>query len=638
MVAFVADLTQIEQKLLVFERESRRIPAICEHLYAKKGKPSMSLEQFHVVRLLEQQVKVLEDKIALEGFEMAAPWDSVSWRKFGQITEQVAQVLIELGLARQDRAVIMSHNCPQWTCADVGLLKARGVIVPIYPTSSQDQAVYIVNDSEAKFIFAGDEKQYQMACELQQQCPSVEHIIVFDRSVALTDSAHTYFDDLLAQSVSEATVNELAVRMQKDDLDELYTLIYTSGTTGDPKGVMLDHRNFASMVRQHDTKLPFVAGDVSLAFLPLSHVFERGWTTYALCRGGKNVYLNDPMRVKDALTIVRPHTLCVVPRFLEKIYSAVQEKVITAPSSRQKMFAWAMSVGQRQFEVKQGRAQGSMGLSVQWALANKLVYSKLQDVLGGRMKFMPCGGASLDFKIAGFFQGIGAPVLCGYGLTETLATVTCNTLDNRVLGSNGQVMPEVEVKIGANDEILVRGTTVMRGYYNRPQDTEAAFEEGWFKTGDAGHLDENGNLFITDRIKELMKTSNGKYIAPQRVEGKVGCCPFIEQVAIVADARNYVTALIVPAFESLEAWAKDKGLNYESPLELLRHSHVVEHFEQRLKALQHELAGFEQIKKFTLLPEAFSTESGLITPTLKLRRKMIYRKYAREINAMYGNI
>ncbi|MCL1098946.1 AMP-dependent synthetase/ligase [Shewanella gelidii] len=598
----------------------------------------MSLEQFHVVRLLEQQVKVLEDKIALEGFEMAAPWDSVSWRKFGQITEQVAQVLIELGLARQDRAVIMSHNCPQWTCADVGLLKARGVIVPIYPTSSQDQAVYIVNDSEAKFIFAGDEKQYQMACELQQQCPSVEHIIVFDRSVTLTDSAHTYFDDLLAQSVSEATVNELAVRMQKDDLDELYTLIYTSGTTGDPKGVMLDHRNFASMVRQHDTKLPFVAGDVSLAFLPLSHVFERGWTTYALCRGGKNVYLNDPMRVKDALTIVRPHTLCVVPRFLEKIYSAVQEKVITAPSSRQKMFAWAMSVGQRQFEVKQGRAQGSMRLSVQWALANKLVYSKLQDVLGGRMKFMPCGGASLDFKIAGFFQGIGAPVLCGYGLTETLATVTCNTLDNRVLGSNGQVMPEVEVKIGANDEILVRGTTVMRGYYNRPQDTEAAFEEGWFKTGDAGHLDENGNLFITDRIKELMKTSNGKYIAPQRVEGKVGCCPFIEQVAIVADARNYVTALIVPAFESLEAWAKDKGLNYESPLELLRHSHVVEHFEQRLKALQHELAGFEQIKKFTLLPEAFSTESGLITPTLKLRRKMIYRKYAREINAMYGNI
>lgn len=228
------------------------------------------------------------------------------------------------------------------------------------------------------------------------------------------------------------------------------------------------------------------------------------------------------------------------------------------------------------------------------------------------------------------------PVLCGYGMTETTATVTCNTLSNRVTGSNGQVLPETEIKLGKDNEILVRGDTVMRGYYNRPQETEETFEDGWLKTGDAGHIDENGNLFITDRIKELMKTSNGKYIAPQRVEGKVGCCPFIEQVAIIADARNYVTALIVPAFESLEVWAKEKGVHYESPLELLRHSHVVEHFEERLKTLQTELAGFEKIKKFTLLPDAFSMEAGLITPTMKLRRKVIYNKYAREIDKMYA--
>jgi long-chain acyl-CoA synthetase len=399
---------------------------------------------------------------------------------------------------------------------------------------------------------------------------------------------------------------------------------------------MLDQRNFASAMRQHQQKIPFSSDQVSLVFLPLSHVYERGWSFYVLSRGGRNVYLADTQRVKEAIAAVRPHTLCVVPRFLEKVYSAVQDKVARAGNGRRKLFAWALSVGERQFEVMQGRAKPSAWLSLQWRLADKLVYGKLRAALGGRLQLMPCGGAALDAKVSAFFAAINLPVLCGYGMTETTATVTCNTLDNRVTGSNGRCMPEVEVRLGAENEILVRGDTVMRGYFNRPEDTAEAFEDGWLRTGDAGYLDEQGNLFITDRIKELMKTSNGKYIAPQRVEGKVGCCPFIEQVAVVADARNYVTALIVPAFEALEAWAKQKGLSYESPLELIRHSHVVEHFEERLKHLQQELAGFEQIKKFTLLPEAFSMEAGLITPTLKLRRKMIYHKYSREINAMYG--
>lgn len=602
----------------------------------------MSLDQYHVIRLLQQQSESLKDAVALEGFEMAAPWYQVSWQAFDQISSKIAQVLIELGVQVQDRCVILAQNCPQWTCADVGTLKTRAVVVPIYPTSTVEQASFIVNDATAKVIFVDDAKQYAMACELQALCPSLEHVIVFDASVTLAaDKAnqHWHLDTLLAGDTQlnieqEAELNQ---RLQAANLDDLLTLIYTSGTTGDPKGVMLDYRNMASTIRQHDQKLAFHSGDVSLAFLPLSHVFERSWSFYVLCRGGHNVYLQNTQRVKEAISAVRPHTLCVVPRFLEKVYSAVQDKVAKSADGRKKLFAWAMRVGQRQFEVGQGRAKGGLWLSLQWRLAHKLVYSKLQAVLGGRLKFMPCGGAALDVNVGSFFHAINIPVLCGYGMTETNATVTCNTLSNRVPGSNGQPLLETEIKLGKDDEILVRGATVMRGYYNRPEDTAAAFEDGWLKTGDAGRFDANGNLFITDRIKELMKTSNGKYIAPQRVEGAVGCCPFIEQVAIIADARNYVTALIVPAFESLEAWAKDKGLNYESPLELLRHSHVVEHFEQRLKQLQHELAGFEQIKKFTLLPEAFSMEAGLITPTLKLRRKMIYHKYAHEINAMYNN-
>ncbi|MDO6619688.1 long-chain fatty acid--CoA ligase [Shewanella sp. 6_MG-2023] len=596
----------------------------------------MSLEKFHLVRLLQQQSQALKDKIALEGFEMAAPWNKVSWSQFDTITNKVAQLLIDFGLKAQDKVVIVAQNSPQWSCADIGALKARTVVVPVYPTSPMEQAVFIVNDARAKVIFAGDESQYATACKIQAQCESVEHVIVFDNSVTLASDEHFHFDDLLISETTPASEAELTLRLSQTSLDDLLTLIYTSGTTGDPKGVMLDYRNIASMVEQHDAEIAFKSGDVSLAFLPLSHVFERGWTFYVLCRGGHNVYLNDTNRVKEAIAAVRPHTLCVVPRFLEKVYSAVHDKVNSAPAIRQKLFNWAIGVGARQFEVSQGRKRASFALSTQWKLANKLVFSKLQNVLGGRLKFMPVGGAALDVNVGGFFHSIGVPILCGYGMTETCATVTCNTLDNRVSGSNGKPLHAMEVKIGDNNEILIRGETVMRGYYNRPQDTAEAFEDGWLKTGDAGMLDAEGNLYITDRIKELMKTSNGKYIAPQRVEGKVSCCPFIEQVAIVADARNYVSALIVPAFESLDAWAKEKGITYESPLELLRNSYVIEHFEQSLKELQHELAGFEKIKKFTLLPEAFSMESGLITPTMKLRRKNIYTKYDREINAMYG--
>ncbi|MBD1574042.1 long-chain fatty acid--CoA ligase [Vibrio sp. S17_S38] len=598
----------------------------------------MSLEQYHPVRALYKQVQVQPDQIALEGFELSAPWDQVSWFRFDAISTKMAQVLIHFGVGIQDKCAILSDNKPQWTCADIACLKARAVVVPIYPTNTSEQARYIINDAQASVIFVDTAEQYKAACNLQAHSNSISHIVVFDSNTALLNTEyHHHFDALLVDEmlITEEHETELQQRLFDANLDDLLTLIYTSGTTGEPKGVMLDHRNIASTMRQHDEKLAFSTGDVSLAFLPLSHVFERAWSFYVLCRGGKNVYLADTNKVKEAIAQVRPNTMCVVPRFLEKVYSAVKAKVSKGSSTQQKIFGWALSVGIRQFEVQQGRMIGTIWSSIQQALATKLVFSKLQQVLGGRLKFMPCGGAALDKEVASFFHAIGVPVLCGYGMTETTATVTCNTIVNRVSGSNGQVLSETEVKIGESNEILVRGDTVMRGYYNRPIDTKNAFQDGWLKTGDAGEFDANGNLYITDRIKELMKTSNGKYIAPQRVEGKVGCCSFIEQIAVIADQRNYVTALIVPAFESLEVWARDKGLQFESSIELLRNHHVIEHFESRLKELQQELAGFEKIKKFTLLSEAFSIEKGLITPTLKLRRKNIYQTYASEIQAMY---
>ncbi|MGB0894135.1 MAG: AMP-dependent synthetase/ligase [Parashewanella sp.] len=594
----------------------------------------MSLEQFHPISLLRHQSRIRPSQIALEGFDEQGRWKQVTWQQFEQFSNRIAQWLASVGINTQDKCAIMSKNCPQWTCVDIGTIKSRAVVVPIYPTSTVEQAAFIVNDSQAKVLFVDDIDTYQQAIALKAQCPSLQHVIMFDDHDKLEENDFC-IDSILALPTNASYQSEIKSRLQASKLDDLLTLIYTSGTTGDPKGVMLDLRNIAATIQQHDQKLKIGEGETSLAFLPLSHIFERGWSFYALCRGMRNVYLRDTNNVKEAIAAVRPHTMCVVPRFLEKVYSAIQDKVNNSSKTKRKLFAWALAVGEQSFEASQGRINASPLLKLQWQIANKLVFSKLQTALGGRIKFMPCGGAALEKRIGDFFQAIGVPVLCGYGMTETTATVTCNTVDNRVSGSNGQPLPQVQVKLGDNDEILVKGDTVMKGYYQRPKENAETFEDGWLKTGDAGRFDEQGNLFITDRIKELMKTSNGKYIAPQRVEGKVGCCPYIEQVAIVADAKNYVTALIVPAFETLEQWADQQGLKYNSQVELLRHSKVVMHFEQRLIDLQTELASFEKIKKFTLLNDAFSMEAGLITPTLKLRRKMIYHKYASEIRTMY---
>lgn len=604
----------------------------------------MSLSQYHVISLLTEQAKLQASQIALEGFEMQAPWDKVTWQDFNEMTDALAKHLIHSGLKVQDKCAILANNCPQWTCADVASLKARQVIVPIYPTSTLEQARYILTDARAKVLFVQTAAEYKMACELEMMCDSIEQVIVFEQGIELKSPHHYSFDAIIETyrtldlADADSLNHEFAARLDDANLDDLLTLIYTSGTTGDPKGVMLDYRNIAASIAQHDKVIDFNQGEVSLAFLPLSHIFERAWSFYVLSRGGRNVYLNDTQKVKEAMAYARPHVLCVVPRVLEKIYTAVNQKAAKAGGATAAIFNWAQRTGLKHFHHTQAQKTVFPWLGLSQKIAQKLVFSKVQAAMGGRIKFIPCGGAALDKNVAQFFQASGLPILCGYGMTETTATVSCQTVDNRLLGTNGRILPETEIKIGENDEILIKGDTVMRGYYNRDQDTLEAFtEDGWLKTGDAGKLDETGNLVITDRIKELMKTSNGKYIAPQRVEGKVGCCPFIEQVAIVADARNYVTALIVPAFEQLEAWAKEKGIKFENPMELVKHSHVMELFEARLKEIQTELAGFEKIKKFTLLPEAFSMESGLITPTLKLKRKNIYSKYSNEIAAMYAS-
>jgi len=435
------------------------------------------------------------------------------------------------------------------------------------------------------------------------------------------------------QGAYEALLKE---RIQQCSLQDLYTIIYTSGTTGNPKGVMIDYENVAYQLINHDERLSVVEGNVSMSFLPLSHVYERMWVAYVLHKGVINCYLDDTNRVAEALKEVKPHYLCVVPRLLEKIYTKIYEKISKESIVKRMVFAAATRIAKIQLgRTKKGKYP-SFILKKLYGVADRLVFQKLKDALGGNIQMIPCGGALLEPSIGRFFRAIGVNVTLGYGMTETTATVSCWDDHKFKLKSVGTLMPHIEAKIGDNNEILLKGGSITKGYYKNPEENAKSFtEDGYLRTGDAGYLDEEGNLYITERIKELMKTSNGKYIAPQQIEGKVGKDSFIEQIAVIADARKYVSALIVPNYEALAEYAQSLNLKYKNYSDLIKNSQIVEFFQKRLQHLQEELAAYEQIKKFTLLTTPFSISNDELTPTLKLKRKNIYKNYFREIEAMY---
>ncbi len=563
-------------------------------------------------------------------------WQGITWTQFGQQVDALSLALLAQGLGVQDKIGIFSNNMPQWTIADIAALQLLGVTVPIYPTNTAAQSAYIIDNADVKVLFVGEQPQFDAAVSIFDQCEQLELIVAMSDDIELGEHDFVISWQAFVAKGDTTYQVELDARLEQAKDDDLLTLIYTSGTTGQPKGVMLDYANIAAQLEGHDQRLSLSQSDVSLCFLPLSHVFERAWTFYVLYKGATNCYLQDTMQVRDALSQVQPTVMCAVPRFYEKIFSAIHEKVSRAPIHRKIMFTWAVNMGAKMAACHQEKRQPSLMLRKSYALADKLVLSKLRALLGGKINFMPCGGAKLDETIGRFFHAIGINVKLGYGMTETTATVSC--WDDKCFNpdSIGMSMPGAQVKIGENNEILVRGPMVMRGYYKMPEETEKTFDEhGFLKTGDAGYIDENGNLFITDRIKELMKTSGGKYIAPQMIEGAIGKDHFIEQIAVIADTRKFVSALIVPCFDSLEEYAKELNIKYHDRVELIKHHQVVEMLEKRVNDLQKELAKFEQVKKFKLLPRAFSMDDGELTPTQKLRRKVINDKYQDEIEEMY---
>ena len=596
------------------------------------------MSQLHLVRVMRERIARLGNKAALR-VQQDGQWRAIGWRTLGQAMDYCAQALIRAGHQPTEMVGLYARNMPEWTQADLGILAARGVSVPIYPTSTLEQLRYIVKDAGIKLLFVGEQAQFDQALLLLKS-GEINQIVTLDGTVDLRGCEQaSHFQTFLVSGNHQPSEQALREREQHYRMDDLLTLIYTSGTTGEPKGVMLDFNNIAACFEMHDRRLDLGEQDVSLCMLPLSHVFERAWSYYVLYCGAENVYIRDPQKVMEVIGEVQPTVMCAVPRLYEKAYAMIQAKVAQAPRLRRALFGWATGVGKRMVATRQAGRSASPLLYLQLALAERLVFRKLRARFGGRTRFLPVAGARLADDVNLFFQAMGLNLKYGYVMTETTATVCCYEDSQFKLGSIGTVMDGIEVKLGENNELLVRSPTVMRGYYNKPDATaEVMTADGFLRTGDAGELDDQGNIYFTERLKELMKTSNGKYVAPQLVEGTLGKDRFIEQIAIVADARHFVSALIVPCFESLEEYARSINLQYQCKTELLRHSKVVEFFEARIADLQKELAKFEQVKKFTLLPSAFSMELGEITPTMKLRRKIIESKYQSEIEAMYSHV
>jgi long-chain acyl-CoA synthetase len=563
-------------------------------------------------------------------------WIEIDWNGLGERMQQAARGLLDLGMKDGERVCIFSPNKPECTIADLAGLSIRAVPVYIYPTNTAKQAEYIVAHSGARILFTGTQEQFDKAAAMLKD-GELHTIVAFDDDTDLRglDGA-MHWSAFLEQARGADLDAEIENRLARSTVEDLLTLIYTSGTTGEPKGVMLTHANVLHSAAGHDLRLlPTGPDDVSLCFLPLSHVFERIWTYYVLYKGMVNNYLEDPKQIVDFIQEVKPTIMCAVPRFYEKIYAAMMHRLESASPAKQKLFHWAVAVGRE----RNGRVKDELPvpfwLALRYRLADRLVLSKLRALVGGRIRFFPCAGAPLGEEIEAFFHAAGLFICYGYGLSETTATVTCHEPSRYRFGLVGKPLPGVAVKIASNDEILVRGATVMKGYYKKPEETAAVFEDGWFKTGDTGRFEDNGELRITDRIKDLMKTSGGKYIAPQYVEAIIGTDLYIEQIAVVADSRKFVSALIVPEFEALGEYARTHGIVFANHEELIAHPEIVRLFEKRIKARSAELANYERIIRFTLLAEPFTIDRGEITPTLKLKRKAINEKFSRTIDAMY---
>jgi len=558
---------------------------------------------------------------------------SKTWNQFVDEFTQLSKVLGSESYGYGDNIGIFSPNSPKWTIVDLAILNIRAVVVPFFATASKEQCKYIVDETNMRLMFVGDQDQLDKAVWLLDHTKTLEQVIVFNNQLSLPDKRCKIYDEYISSEINNKI--EIAEIQNKASLSDLATIIYTSGTTGDPKGVMLSNENFISTFSLHDQRLDLNEDDVSLCFLPLSHVFERTWTYYLLHCGGTNFYLENPREVIDVLPLAKPTVMCTVPRFFEKTYEGIQSEAEKWPVMKKRIFNWSIKVGTKVSNLKKKAKKPPVLLGLKYKLADRLVLLKLRQIFGGNIRMMPCSGAALPIHLLKFFHATGIFVNYGYGATETTATVSCFKSDKYEFESCGSIMPEIDVKISDENEIWVKGSTVFSGYYKKPDATFEVLVDGWYKTGDEGQITSDGNLLMTDRLKDLMKTSLGKYISPQKLETLLGQDPLIEQVVIIGDNRKYVTALIVPVLERLHFIAEDLEIKFNDAKELLKNHKIRDLIKERINALQTELSSHEKVVDFTLLLEPFSIENNMLTSTLKTRRKVISEMYASLIEGMY---
>lgn len=596
---------------------------------------------YHFAELIHRQAEKYGNRTALKHRDNATgKWLKISWREFSDKVMLTAKAMAEFGIKVQENIGVYSQNMPQCLYTDFGAYGNRVVSIPMYATNSPGQIEYIINDAKIRTLFVGEQLQYNNAFKVQKDSKYLERLVVFDPAVKMNpeDKTSIYFDDFLRLGDNAHAESTVKIRMTEAVPEDLATIIYTSGTTGESKGVMLPHSCYLEAMRIHDVRLPLVTDkDLSISFLPMTHIFEKAWCYYCLHKGVTIAINQDPKMIQKTLPEVHPTLMCNVPRFWEKVYAGVHEKINSASPAMKKIFLDAIETGRKyNLEYKNKGIPAPCSLKLKFQFYNKTVFTLLKKVLGiERGRFFPVAGAPLSDTINEFLQSVNIPIAYGYGLSETTATVCFYPEIGFQFGSIGEVMPGVQVKIDpGNNEILVKGKTVMSGYYNKPEETKKAFtEDGFFRTGDAGRLEGN-TLFFTERIKDLYKTSNGKYIAPQAIEMVMSGDNYIEQIAVIGDQRKFVSALIVPAYPLLEKYAGEKGISFESREELVKNKDIIRFIEARVEEHQKNLASYEKIKRFTLLPEPFMMGCEL-TDTLKLRRPVVLQKYATEIEAMY---
>ena len=569
-------------------------------------------------------------------------WISTSWNTFSEQVTDAAKAMAMIGIRELENIGTYTQNKPEGLIVDFAAFDNRAVPVPLYPTSSLDQIEYIINEAEIRFLFVGEQAQYDNAIEAQRICKTLEKLVIFDNTVCLKkeDTTSIYFDNFMEMGRHADNDAVVEQRRSNGSPDDLATLIYTSGTTGEPKGVMLTHSNLDEAMRIHRQRLICVSDkDVSLCFLPLTHVFERAWTYFCLTVGMRVAINLNPKDIQQTIREVRPTIMCSVPRFWEKVYTAVQEKMVSSKGLVRLLMKRALKVGKKyNLDYVRQNKMAPLWLELEYKFFDKIVLNKIRKTIGiEKGNIFPTAGAPLSDTINEFLHSCGINIVYGYGLSETTATVTCFDFTGYEIGTVGSVMPDVKIKVGENNEILVKAAKVMKGYYKKPEETAKVFtRDGWFKTGDAGKLSADGSLVLTERIKDLFKTSNGKYIAPQAIETRLGEDKYIDQIAVIGDQRKYVTAIIIPAYEALKEYAAQQQIKYHNLEELVKNQKIHKLIEERIDTLQKNFARFEQIKRFTLLPRAFSMETGELTNTLKIRRPIINQLYSAEIEAMYA--